>query len=194
MATVSFGTNFTNSLTGFTMASTTSDADYATINALIFDDQYVQSPNLNPGGVTVGAGIVINGLTNSSANINGITSATVTGLTGTTIASLRPGMPIQGPNVTPGSTVVSVVTGAVTSVITLSQNLLASTANTTKNTYLAVPNVDENWLQKNGVLMFPGGRGQITLKPGDRVGVDSSGWPIVISAASLAFTGTNWSR
>ena len=95
MSTVSFGTNATTSLTGLTLVSGMSDIDVATINGLIFDDTVVQSPNLNPNAAIVGAGIVMNGLTNSSANINGITSVTVTGLTGTTIASLKPGMTIR---------------------------------------------------------------------------------------------------
>ena len=194
MSTVSFGTNATTSLTGLTLVSGMSDIDVATINGLIFDDTVVQSPNLNPNAAIVGAGIVMNGLTNSSANINGITSVTVTGLTGTTIASLKPGMPIIGPNIAGGTTIQSIATGAVTSVITLSQNLLASASNTTKGTFLSVPYVQPDFLTKNGMFNFPGGRGQIKLLPGDRVGVDASGWPIIVSGASLAYTGTSWSR
>ena len=37
-----------------------------------------------------------------------------------------------------------------------------------------------------GQLFIPGDRGVITLLPGDYVGVDSTGWPIVVSANAIA--------
>lgn len=43
------------------------------------------------------------------------------------------------------------------------------------------------WTQ-DGLLFLPGGRtpGGIVLKPGDYIGVDSTGWPIVVSAYAIA--------
>lgn len=45
----------------------------------------------------------------------------------------------------------------------------------------------------SGRLFLPGGRGIIALKPGDYIGVDNFGWPIVISGESIT-SGTSWSH
>jgi hypothetical protein len=37
-----------------------------------------------------------------------------------------------------------------------------------------------------GILYLPGGRGIIQAKPGDYIGVDNKGWPIIVSAYSIA--------
>lgn len=37
-----------------------------------------------------------------------------------------------------------------------------------------------------GLLHIPGNRGTIAVRPGDYVFVDSQGWPIVVSANSIA--------
>lgn len=42
-----------------------------------------------------------------------------------------------------------------------------------------------------GILTLPGGRGQIRLQPGDVVAYDDFGWPVVVSAESIA-GGTSW--
>ena len=41
------------------------------------------------------------------------------------------------------------------------------------------------WSQ-TGLVYLPGGRGVIQMKPGDYIGVDNKGWPIVVSAYSIA--------
>ena len=48
----------------------------------------------------------------------------------------------------------------------------------------------------SGRLFLPGGRGIITLQPGDYIGVDSWGWPIVVSSNSIAAVGgsSSWSH
>lgn len=43
----------------------------------------------------------------------------------------------------------------------------------------------------NGILNIPN-RGILQVLPGDCIAVDSSGWPILVSKASLAAGGTNW--
>ena len=45
-----------------------------------------------------------------------------------------------------------------------------------------------------GVLYLPGRKGFIKLAPGDYVGVDSAGWPIVVSAYSIGLGGTSWTH
>jgi hypothetical protein len=47
---------------------------------------------------------------------------------------------------------------------------------------------------KSGRLHFPGRQGFILLKPGDYIGVDSFGWPIVVSAQSIASGSTSWTH
>ncbi len=44
----------------------------------------------------------------------------------------------------------------------------------------------------SGQLMLPNGRGIIRLQPGDYVAYDSFGWPIVVSAQSIADGSTVW--
>ncbi len=45
--------------------------------------------------------------------------------------------------------------------------------------------------QNNGILYIPN-RGVLKVLPGDYVGVDANGWPILISANSIA--GTGWTH
>lgn len=47
---------------------------------------------------------------------------------------------------------------------------------------------------KSGQLYLPGGRGIIQLLPGDYIGVDHNGWPIVVSAQSIADGLTSWAH
>jgi hypothetical protein len=41
----------------------------------------------------------------------------------------------------------------------------------------------------SGFVILPGGRGVIQLLPGDVVAVDAQGWPVVVSAYSIATGG-----
>jgi hypothetical protein len=44
-------------------------------------------------------------------------------------------------------------------------------------------------ISPNGFVTLPGGRGTIQLLPGDVVAIDAQGWPIVVSAYSVATAG-----
>lgn len=46
---------------------------------------------------------------------------------------------------------------------------------------------------KTGLLYIPN-RGILRLQPGDFVGVDHSGWPILVSADSIADASSSWSH
>ena len=46
----------------------------------------------------------------------------------------------------------------------------------------------------NGRVHFPGHRGFLLLNPGDYIGVDSFGWPIVVSSQSIASGSTSWTH
>jgi hypothetical protein len=45
----------------------------------------------------------------------------------------------------------------------------------------------------SGLLYIPN-RGVLKCKPGDYVGIDHSGWPILVSADSIADATTSWSH
>lgn len=42
-----------------------------------------------------------------------------------------------------------------------------------------------------GILTLPNGRGWVKVLPGDVVAIDNLGWPILVSAASIA-SGVKW--
>ncbi len=48
-------------------------------------------------------------------------------------------------------------------------------------------------LSKEGLLYVPN-RGVLQVLPGDWVGVDASGWPILVSAHAIAFGSTSWTH
>ena len=60
----------------------------------------------------------------------------------------------------------------------------------TSGTYQAI---SEGAFGKIGLLHFPSHRGFICLKPGDYVAYDGAGWPIVVSAFSIA-NGGGWTH
>jgi hypothetical protein len=47
-------------------------------------------------------------------------------------------------------------------------------------------NISPGAFAKSGRLHFPSRKGFLLLQPGDYVGVDANGWPIVVSAFSIA--------
>lgn len=59
-------------------------------------------------------------------------------------------------------------------------NLIRDNVNTTH------PRMGGSYFSVEGMLYLPRQRGMIKLEPGDYVGVDSQGWPIVVSANSIA--------
>jgi hypothetical protein len=48
-----------------------------------------------------------------------------------------------------------------------------------------------SWFEAAGFLNLPGGRGRIALQPGDWIGVDGAGWPVVVSNSIIA---TSWTH
>lgn len=46
---------------------------------------------------------------------------------------------------------------------------------------------------KMGLLYIPN-RGVLQVLPGDFVGVDASGWPVLVSAEAIAFGSTSWTH
>lgn len=54
--------------------------------------------------------------------------------------------------------------------------------------------IEPGGFTKGGILYLPANRGVIRLKPGDYIGVDHNGWPIVVSNESIADGSSSWSH
>jgi hypothetical protein len=128
-----------------------------------------------------------------------LATATTAGTTALTIVTARVGSaPVSqikvgdkvsgsAADITPGTHVAVVAGGGAT--LTLSQPTASTGANK------AVSFLRQNGhsaIGFEGLLLIPGGRGVIKVLPGDIVAVDSTGWPILISAASIAYAGSDW--
>lgn len=48
-----------------------------------------------------------------------------------------------------------------------------------------------SYFEAAGFLNVPGGRGRLKLQPGDWIGVDGAGWPVVVSNNIIA---TSWTH
>lgn len=60
-----------------------------------------------------------------------------------------------------------------------------------QNAFNAIP---PGGFNKSGQVYLPGGRGIIQMQPGDYIGVDHNGWPIVVSSQSIADGSTSWTH
>ncbi len=152
-------------------ASLLAPADLASIAQAIVSDVYAQATN--PLGVKT------TGTTNSNTTVNAIASMT----------RIQAGMTVLGVGIVPGTSVQAVNVGG--SSITLSQ---AATASAAGVNLLFVPPVSgaSGQFGFQGQLYIPR-RGVLQVLPGDVVAVDNTGWPILISAASIAAAGSRWS-
>lgn len=171
MATKTLGTLATTSLAAVTyQPGVLSAADLATITAGIVDDRYASA--------TTG-GVIATGTTATSTALTAISSMT----------RVQAGMYVFGVGIVPGTFLVSVNVGASSAV--LSQ---AATASASGVNLMFVPRDNEPWgdFSFNGQLHIPR-RGVLKVFRGDVVAIDNSGWPILISANSIALTGSRWS-
>ncbi len=188
MATHLLTMQITNNLTGIPavqVSASLSAADVATMDQLIADDQAIVNMNLGPGGTTIQAGIIFTAdITTTS--LSGLTNVTISTPATATIASIRPGQWIYGPNIPTGQQVLSAsgttihMTGTDT-----------PTAVATANTYFVTGRRLAGSFSTNGELFIPN-RGVLKIFPGDYVAVDNSGWPILLSAESIAFPKSSW--
>lgn len=74
---------------------------------------------------------------------------------------------------------------------------LASLRNSIKNDLIngnpIWPNAYDRGFQNDGVLYVPN-RGLLLVLPGDYVGVDATGWPILVSKNAIASGSTSWTH
>lgn len=90
-------------------------------------------------------------------------------------------------------------TAATTSLVAISWNPMtsaadiASIANNIKHQANPTHPILAGGFANNGRLEYPGRRGFILLRPGDYIGYDNFGWPVVVSNESIA-SGSSWSH
>ena len=59
---------------------------------------------------------------------------------------------------------------------------------------VANPQAGGGYFDSNGILYLPDQRGMIKLFPGDFVGVDAYGWPIVVPTLAITYGSTSWTH
>jgi len=190
MAIHTLGTLATNSLRAVTFnppqgvgqsaaSSLLSPADLAQISQTIAADRNFAASNP--------IGILCTGSTHSNTTLDTLVSTA-----GGPLASIHSGDVIigLGGGIPPGTFVVTKPSSPFTS-LTMSQAATASLTGVRIGIiYRGRINNEFNF---NGQLEIPGGRGYLTVKNGDVVAIDNTGWPILISAAAIAYPGTSWS-
>jgi len=176
MALHTLGSNANNSLSALTFepASVLSPADLAAIgNSIVGDGEFAAT---NPKG------ILATGSTHSSTTLD-----TLVHTAGGPLASIQVGALALGVGIPPGTFVVQILSP---SSVLLSQAATASAAGVRIG--FIQPTRGYNKLSFEGRLEIPGGRGTLLVKPGDVIGLDNTGWPILLSAATLAYPGSLW--
>ena len=181
MALKRLGTNANNSLYAIVFAppvgvgeaaaaSILAPADLAAIAQSIVSDKNFAATNPK--------GILGTGTTHSNATLD-----TLAYTAGAGLAAINVGMLVLGAGILPGT--IGIAKPTPTSV-TLSQ---AATASAGGVRVAFVKHLTPG-LSFYGALELPGGRGSITVLPGDVVAIDKTGWPIVVSAAAIAYAGS----
>lgn len=156
----------------FASADALAPADLASISQGIVGDKNFGT---NPTGI----------LATGSTHTNTVLDSLVF-VAGGPLAAIRVGMLVSGRGIVPGTFVVAKPTATS---VTLS---VASTATASGVKIGFAAPVPGNRLSFEGLLELPGGRGTVKVFPGDVVAIDNTGWPILVSAASIAYTGSDW--
>lgn len=158
-------------------------ADLAAIANSIVGDRFFDASNP--------AGIIATGDTHTNTTLD-----TLVAVDGGPLASIQIGALVLAVN---GSTGVFVVPpGAFVIAKPSATEVTLSTAATASLSGAKVAIINPMGPGQNGRLSFNGlldipGRGTLKVFPGDVVALDSTGWPVLISAASIAYGGTLWS-
>lgn len=187
MALKSAGTTSTTGLRGIVFApaqgvgaasaaSLLPPADMAAIAAGIADDKAFST--------TAPWGILATGTTHATTTLD-----TLAAVAGGALATIQVGALVVGVGaaITPGTFVIAKPTA--TSVL-LSQAAGNSAAGV-KLGFINPAQLRGERLSFMGRLEIPN-RGVINVLPGDLVAIDNTGWPILVSAASVGYTGSLW--
>jgi hypothetical protein len=157
-----------------------SPADLAAISQSIVGDGFTAGSTALPTGRA--KGILATGSTHSNTTLD-----TLVATGGGPLAAIQVGMLVLGVGIVPGTFVAAITSGTA---VVLSQ---AATATATGVRLIFVPlgSAVDNDANFNGFLSIPG-RGIVKVLPGDVIAVDNTGWPILVSAASIGYAGSLW--
>ena len=183
MALHTFGSNASSSLNavkfyppqgvGVAAAATLlPPADLASIAQAITDDTAFGT---NPWA------ILATGSTHTSATLD-----TLVAVAGGPLASIQIGALVLGVGIVPGTFVTAKPSA---SSVTLSVAATASAAGV--KIAIINPRPAQERFNFNGLLEIPN-RGIVKVLPGDVVAVDNTGWPVLVSANSLGYSGSLW--
>jgi hypothetical protein len=155
-------------------------ADVAAIGQAISDDSRIATILYGGGGAGPTA-VLATATTNATTALSVLAS-----VSGSPISAIRAGDLVLGDGVIPG-TFVTIYGGSTTA--TLSQATTASAALTKLIFVRPGTNPD---ISLDGAQLFIPQRGVLKVLPGDIVAVDNTGWPILVSGASIGYSGTDW--
>jgi hypothetical protein len=195
MTTHTLGTITANALTALTNWNTNgiSVTDIAAMSMTLVGDKQIGAKIA--GGQSFGAtASVCTGTTaNASSTLASVTQISST--LGVPVTQIQVGDLIIGRGI-PLGTFVAVAPG-LTSTVVMSNNATTSSASTglvfvrVSNTLAEDLIPSGNFSQ--GLLHLPGGRGEVKVLAGDIVAVDNTGWPILLSGATVAYSSSVWS-
>jgi len=180
MALKTLGTIATDSLYALpAWSAALAAADIADIGQSIANDAAFAS--ILSGGSAGPTAVKATGASHSNTTLDTL----VVGVVSAPLAQIQVGDLVIGGAIAPGTFVTALPTSTS---VTLSKAALA----TASPTYVVFIRRPPPALDRNGILTLPGGRGQIKLLPGDIVAIDNLGWVIVVSGASISYTGSFW--
>jgi hypothetical protein len=163
-------------------------ADLAALDQAITDDGSFGVIGVGGGsGVSFGVQNVL-----TTATTNGTTGlASVTSASGPPVTQIQVGDVVLGATIPLGTFVTVVAAGGAT--ITMSQAATNSASGQRIAFVRLAQSVGESQggLSAGGQLVIPN-RGVVKVMPGDVVAVDNTGWPILVSQRSIAYTGSLW--
>jgi hypothetical protein len=179
MAIGTLGTNATTSLNKLpAWSQVVSAADIAAFAQSVLDDSVLAT-------LLSGYGPGISALL-ATATTHGNTSLTaITRVSGAALAQVHVGDLVLGDGIAPG-TFIQVTGGSTTA--TLSQATVSSTA----GVKIIIARPGPPALGAEGLLVIPK-RGILKVLPGDFPALDNTGWPILVSGASVGYAGSDWS-
>lgn len=158
-------------------------ADLATIDSGIVDDDKILSQAKGPSAAALRPGITVTATTTKLS----ATMSSVTILTPSTapIGAIQPGMFVSGVGLSPGTRVKS-ISGTT---ITLDRNAVATPSAAQGNTFVISQGPMFGQLS-NGWLTYPGGRGALRVFPTDVIALDIMGFCYLIPATSIGSSGS----
>jgi len=204
MTTHTLGTITANALTALTNWNTSgiSVTDIAAMGDTILSDGTVASSIR--GGISFGitASVCTGTTVNASTTLASVTVVTTTGPNASPpVSQIQVGDLVIGRGI-PIGTFVAVAPGA-TSTVVISNAATTSSASTGLIFARLAASQFVNEINGGGDLQWPGnfsqgqlfipGRGVLKVLAGDIIAIDNTGWPILLSGATVAYSSSVWS-